>query len=108
MLHVIATVELVDGGREPFLREFWRVVPQVRAEAGCIEYGPTVDIETDIAPQIPFRGDVVTIIERWVDLDSLKAHLSASHMIDYRPRVKPFVRRVSLQVLAPVEPSGAT
>jgi quinol monooxygenase YgiN len=37
MIHVIATIGLQKGQREAFLQEFRRVVPLVRAEAGCLE-----------------------------------------------------------------------
>lgn len=101
MIHVIATIELAAGQREAFLTEFRRLVPQVRAEAGCIEYGPTVDAASGIAAQGPPRQDVVTVVEKWSDLPSLKAHLVAPHMEAYRPRVKHLVRSTTLQVLEP-------
>jgi quinol monooxygenase YgiN len=101
MVHVIATVEVVNGKRDDFLAEFRRVVPAVRAEAGCLEYGPTVDLATDIPAQGPPRDDVVVIVERWEDLEALRAHLQAPHMQEYRARVKGLVRGVQLQVLRP-------
>ncbi len=101
MLHVIATIELAPGAREKFLEEFHRLVPEVRAEAGCIDYGPTVDFATNIPAQISLRSDVVTIIERWESLEHLEAHLIAPHMLTYRQRVKELVRGVTLQVLEP-------
>ena len=103
MIHVIATIELHEGKRDDFLAEFRRVVPLVRAEEGCLEYGPTVDISTGLAAQGAIRPYVVTVMERWENLESLKKHLQAPHMIAYRPRVKDFVKETSLQVLIPVE-----
>ena len=105
MIHVIATVELQPGKRQSFLDEFAQVVPKVKAEVGCIEYGAAVDLATSIAVQVPMRPDAVTIVEKWTGLDELNAHLVAPHMKAYRERVKPFVVRTTLQVLAPV---GAT
>jgi quinol monooxygenase YgiN len=35
--------------------EFHKNLPNVHAERGCIEYGPTVDVKTDIKAQIPLR-----------------------------------------------------
>lgn len=102
MIHVIATVELQDGKREAFLEEFLQLVPLVRAEQGCIEYGPTADVETDIPAQVPFRKEVVTVVERWESLEALKAHLVADHMMNYRERVKELVKGVSLQILEPL------
>ena len=101
MIHVIATIELHPGRREDFLREFHRIVPPVLAEQGCLEYGPTVDVDTGLSAKLPLRADVVTIVEKWASLEALKAHLVAPHMVEYRPRVKDMVIRTTLQVLEP-------
>src|SRR6516162_10705978 len=101
MIHVIATIELVEGQREAFLKEFHALVPRVRAENGCLEYGPAVDLATGLAAQGLPRADVVTVIEKWSDLAALKAHLTAPHMEAYRPRVKHLVRSTALQILEP-------
>ena len=101
MIYVIATVEVKPGKREAFLAEFHRNVPNVRAEKGCIEYGPAVDLKTEIKAQIPLRENTVTIVEQWESLQALQAHLLAPHMATYREQVKDFVASVSLQVLEP-------
>ena len=101
MIFVIAAIELNPGTRERFLKEFHQIVPLVHAEAGGIEYGPTIDATTDVPTQIPLRPDVVTVVEKWENLATLKAHSVASHMVAYRPKVKEFVRSVTLQILEP-------
>ncbi len=101
MIFVIASIELNPGTRDSFLREFRQIVPLVCAEAGCIEYGPTVDATTDLPAQGPLRADCVTVVEKWESLDHLKAHLVAPHMMEYRPKVKDFVQAVKLQILEP-------
>ena len=102
MIHVIATIELNAGTRDAFLAEFHKIVALVRAEAGCLEYGPTIDANTGIAAQGSVRADHVTVVERWESLEHLKAHLVAPHMVEYRPKVKDFVKSVKLQILEPV------
>lgn len=102
MIHVIATIELKPNRREAFLEIFQRNVPQVRAEKGCLNYEPTVDIETGLAAQGPIRDNVVTIVEAWEGLEALQAHLSAPRMTAYRAQVKDLVQGVTLQVLQPV------
>jgi quinol monooxygenase YgiN len=102
MIHVIATIEVIAGKRDEFLTEFRKNVPAVKAEAGCLEYGPAIDLQTDIAAQIPLRSQVVTVVEKWEDLAALKAHLTAPHMLSFRARVKDMVVKTSLQVLQPV------
>ncbi len=103
MVHVIATIQLNAGTQKAFLAEFHKLVPLVRAEEGCVEYGPTVDVSSGLSVQGPVRADVVTVVEKWRDLDCLKKHLQAPHMIAYRPKVKDFVVDTKLQVLAPAE-----
>lgn len=102
MIHVIATIEIEPGKRNDFIQIFKDNVPNVLAEDGCIEYGPTVDLKTDIGPQIPLRENVVTIMEKWESLDHLMAHLKAPHMATYREKVKTIVKGASLQILQPV------
>jgi quinol monooxygenase YgiN len=101
MIFVIATIEVKPGKREAFLAEFHKNMPNVRAEQGCIEYGPTVDVKTDIKAQIPLRENAVTVVEKWENLPALHAHLAAPHMATYRERVKDYVAGVTLQVLEP-------
>ena len=101
MIHVIATIEVVEGKMEPFLSAFRALVPTVRDEEGCIEYGPTVDIATEIAGLQPVRANIVTVIEKWTTPAALAAHLKAPHMIKYREKAKDLIAGVSIQVLKP-------
>ncbi|MCC9605242.1 antibiotic biosynthesis monooxygenase [Blastopirellula sp. JC732] len=101
MIHVIATIELEPGLRNQFLSAFHELVPLVHAEKGCIEYGPTVDVETGLGPQLPLREDVVTVVEKWETIEDLKAHLAAPHMDDYRQKVHEIVKGMQIQVLKP-------
>ncbi len=101
MIHVIATIELNPGTRDKFLAEFRKLIPEVRVEAGCIEYGPTIDAETDIPIQFRVGADRVVVIEKWETVTALKAHGVAAHMQAYRARVKDYVRGMELRVLSP-------
>jgi len=98
MINVIATVRVKAGNRSKFIELFKSNVPDVKAENGCIEYVPTVDIDANIPPQI-LDENVVTIIEKWESLEALTAHLSAPHMLSYREKVKDIVEDVSIKVL---------
>lgn len=101
MIHVLATIEVQPGQRDAFLREFHALMPLVHAEHGCVEYGPTVDVPTSIPVQALLGSETVVIIEKWTDVAALEAHLKAPHMADYRVKVKPFVKAVTLRVLQP-------
>ncbi len=101
MIIVVATIELEAGRRQDFLKEFHQVVPLVREEQGCIEYGPTVDVPTNIPAQPAAREDVVTVVEKWESVEALEAHLIAPHMLEYRKRVKSLVKQATIHVLEP-------
>ncbi len=98
---VLATIELHPGKRNDFLAEFQKIIAPVRAENGCIEYFPAVDHPTNLQNQPPARNDTVVVCEKWESTAALEAHLIAPHMVAYRPRVKEFVKQVSLQILSP-------
>ncbi len=101
MIHVIATIELAPGTRDAFLTEFRKLIPDVKAEAGCIAYGPAIDAETDISTQARVGADKIIIVEQWESVAALKAHAVAPHMQAYRVRVKEFVKGMELRVLSP-------
>ncbi|WP_238397789.1 putative quinol monooxygenase [Anatilimnocola aggregata] len=98
---MLATIELHSGKRNDFLDEFHKIVAPVRAESGCIEYFPATDHATNLPAQSPARADTVVVVEKWESIEHLEAHLIAPHMMSYRPRVKDFVKSVSLQILSP-------
>ena len=101
MIHVIATIEIVAGKREEYLAAFHELVPHVLAEDGCIEYGPTIDIETPIPIQEPLRENTVTVVEKWESIEALVAHLQAPHMQENREKVKDMLAGIKIQILEP-------
>lgn len=98
MISVIASIRVKPGCREEFLTVLKANVPAVRAESGCFDYLPTVDIDAGLAAQ-ELDGALVTLIERWESVAALQAHLATPHMLAYRERVKELVAGVSLKVL---------
>ena len=53
MIYVVATIEVVAGKLEEFLAVQRPLLALVRAEAGCIEYVPTVEValeDREVAP----------------------------------------------------------
>ena len=101
MICVMATIQLVEGRREDFLKIFKELVPKVQAEEGCLEYGPMVDLPTNLPAQGEVREDVVVIVEKWESIEALEAHLMAPHMLEYRKASKDLVVSTSLQILQP-------
>jgi len=102
MICVIATIEVPKGHRDDFLAVFRELVPKVLAEEGCVEYGPMVDLPTNIPVQVPLRDNVVTVVEKWESLETLETHLMAPHMIEFRKATEQMRLGITLQVLRPV------
>jgi quinol monooxygenase YgiN len=98
MISVIASIRVKAGKRSEFLQLFKANVLKVRAEKGCIEYFPAVDVDSGLPPQV-LDEHRVTIIEKWESLDALRAHLTAPHMLAYKEKVKDLVEDVALKVL---------
>ena len=101
MISVVATIETEPQRRADVLEQFARIVPLVRAEAGCLSYTPSIDLITNIEAQIEQRENVITVVEQWESLEALEMHLMAPHMLEFRRAVKNLVTSVSLQILEP-------
>ena len=98
MITVIASVHVKPGHISQFIDIFKSNIPAVLAEAGCMEYYPTVDVQTGLPPQ-ELDENVVTVIEKWKDTDALQNHLGSPHMLAYSERVKEIVLKLTLKVL---------
>ena len=77
---VLAAVRVKSGQVEQFLEIFRANVPNVLAEDGCLEYAPSIDVDSGMAAQ-ELAPEGVTILERWASLDALKAHSVAPHIL---------------------------
>ena len=102
MIHVIATIELKPDSRENYLEILKNNVPHVKAEAGCLQYEPAIDIDSGLPFQETIKDNVVVIIEVWESLDHLVDHLKTPHMLAYRDAVANYVKRVSVRIMEPV------
>lgn len=101
MIHVIAVITAKPGQRAALLEAFRANVPAVRAEEGCIEYGAAVDLDGGPAFQAPCGSDSFMVIEKWADLDALKAHAAAPHMVAYGARTRELVAQRAIHILQP-------
>jgi quinol monooxygenase YgiN len=103
MIHVIAVITAKPGQREAILKEFRANMPAVRAEKGCIEYGPAIDAEGVGGFQAKFGPDTFVVIEKWESIDALKAHAAAPHMAAYAAKTKEMIANRVIHVLSPAE-----
>lgn len=101
MIHVVAVITTKPGQRAEVLDAFRANVPAVRAEAGCIEYAAVVDLQDGPAFQAQCGSDSFMVIEKWADLDALKAHACAPHMVAYGATTRDMVVNRAIHVLQP-------
>ena len=101
MVHVLAVITAKSGMREQILEAFLSNVPAVHAEDGCIEYGAAIDAEGAGGLQTKFGDDTFVVVEKWENLDALKAHAAAPHMAAYAARTKDMIASRVIHVLSP-------
>lgn len=100
MIHVIAIITAKPGKRSAILEAIHANLPAVRAESGCIEYGPAIDAENVGPFQTPLGPDAIVVVEKWADVEALRAHAAAPHMAAYAAKVKDFVAARAIHVLS--------
>jgi quinol monooxygenase YgiN len=101
MIHVVAVITAKPGQRDAILASIRANLPAVRAEKGCIEYGPAIDADGIGGFQTKAGIDTVFVVEKWEDADALKAHATAPHMATYAAKVKDLVASRAIYVLSP-------
>ncbi|HXA69156.1 MAG TPA: antibiotic biosynthesis monooxygenase [Stellaceae bacterium] len=101
MIHVLAIVTAKPGMRDSILKLFHANIPAVRAEKGCIEYGPAVDAEDLGSIQTKLGPDTFVVVEKWESIDALKAHAAAAHMAAYAAKTKEMIASRVIHVLSP-------
>ena len=99
MIHVVAIITAKPGKREEILRHARANLAAVRAEKGCVEYGPTVDVEG--MGTAKFGPDTFVVIEKWESADALKAHSAAPHMAAYAAKTREHIASRVIHVLSP-------
>ena len=81
MIYVVARAEIVPGKFRDYMAELEKIVPEVRAEEGCIGYEPCTDISGDDDERF------VTIIEMWESEAAWRKHMTTSHMARFKAAV---------------------
>jgi quinol monooxygenase YgiN len=102
VIRVIAVITVKPGRREEVLAAVRGVVPAVRAERGCLEYGAVVDAEGFGAFQAKLGPDAYFVIETWESAEALKAHAIAPHMKAFGEKTKDLIASRAIHVLSPI------
>ena len=98
MINVLAFITTKPGQRAAVLEIFKANTPAVLAEAGCIEYGATIDIA---GADPAFGADSFVVIEKWASLAALKAHAASPHMAAYGAKTKDLLANREIHVCQP-------
>ena len=101
MIHVLAIITAHSGKRRELLELFEAVIPTVRAEQGCIEYGVAVDVA---GADPAFGPETYVVIEKWESPETLKAHSVAPHMQAFGAAAKTLIAQRAVHVLEPAAP----
>lgn len=105
MINLVAFITAIEGRRADVLALMRENLAAVRAERGCIEYRPTVDLEKASRVQTLAGDDTIVVIEKWEDRDALRAHMNAPHMIAYADASKNLITQRAVYFLGDVDAS---
>lgn len=96
MIHVIAIITTRPHQRSTVLELFKANLPAVRAEAGCIEYGPVIDVD---GADPAFGPETFVVVEKWESMAALEAHAVAPHMAAYGEKTRDLIAKRAVHVL---------
>ena len=98
MIHVLAIITAHPGKRAQLLEIFQAIVPTVRKEQGCIEYGVAIDVP---GADPAFGADTYVVVEKWESVETLKAHSVAPHMKAFGEAAGSLIAKRAVHVLQP-------
>jgi len=101
MIHVLAIITTKPGKRGEVLTAFRSIVPTVRKEEGCIEYGAAIDADAIGSVQTRLGPDTYVVVEKWASAAALAAHSTAPHMAEFRTKTKDLMANRVIHVLSP-------
>jgi len=102
MIYVIATFTIKPNNRTKFLEIFKNIIPTVQNELGCIEYFPTIDINSGLSLQT-IDENVVTIIEKWANLETLNNHIKSKHMQIFIEKITNIIENTTVKILQKID-----
>ena len=102
MINIVAHITAKPGKRAEILAAFRTYLPTVLAEEGCIEYAPLVDTEgISRKVQTPLGADTLMVIEKWSNLEALRAHGAATSTATFTARIDDLAVTRTIHVLSP-------
>ena len=90
MIYIIATVTIKPGSLDEVLALATPCIEGTRREAGCISY--------DLSQSLTDENTLV-FVERWKDMDAIKAHFVEPHLIAWRDAGEPFITCKKIEII---------
>ncbi|MCI7644409.1 MAG: antibiotic biosynthesis monooxygenase [Lentisphaeria bacterium] len=102
MIYVIAAIQIKANTLDAFIKEFKKIVPSVRAEEGCIQYDPCLNVPCDMVSASDNKEVItVTCVEGWESVDHLKRHLATEHMNSFHAATEDMRIGCDLRIVEP-------
>lgn len=101
MVQLIITVKTRPGRSGDYIAAFRAIAPQVRTEAGCLEYDIYRD-SSDPRFDNQVRPDTVVLCEKWESIEALQLHTKqSSALVDFRKCIQDLKLESSYLLLTP-------
>ncbi len=92
MIYILATLTIKPGSLEEVLSLATPCIEGTRKEAGCISY----DLHRSLTDE-----NTLIFVERWTDMDAIKAHFVEPHLVAWRDVGEPFITQKSIEIITP-------
>lgn len=91
MIYVVASVKVRSECLGQALDCYRELVPAVlELEPGCLDYVPTIDVDTGLPNQEKDRS-LILVSERWKSVEDFRAHLDMPHSAAFRMKMEPLL-----------------
>ncbi len=98
MIYGVVSVRVKPGKVQEYIALFKSIAGKVREEKGCVQYVSTIDFEIGVPIQA-LDKNVVTILEKWENIEALQKHLAMPYMADFFKNEAPLVEESVLKML---------
>ena len=96
MIHLIAVLTAKIGHRASLLAALNAIVEEVRAEPGCIEYQPLIDLS--YSPE-KFGANALVVVEKWQDQAALDAHNEGAALKSFMEKAKHLLAQAEIHLM---------
>jgi len=92
MIYIVATLTIKPGSLDEVLTLAVPCIEGTREEAGCISY--------DLSQSLTDENTLV-FVERWKDMDAIKAHFVEPHLVAWRDAGEAFITDKKIEIITP-------